>query len=48
MSGEHNTLEKFVEEILIELMDEKVIYVGIQVSLTGGLQASPSTAHHSS
>jgi hypothetical protein len=48
MSGEHSTLEKSVEEILMDLMDERVMSVGIQASLTGGLQASPSTGHHSS
>jgi hypothetical protein len=41
-------LEKSVEEILVELMTEKVMSVGIQASSTGGLQAYPSTARHSS
>jgi hypothetical protein len=48
MSGEPSVLEKSVEEILVELMAERVMYVGIQASSTGGLQASPSTGHHSS
>jgi hypothetical protein len=30
MSSEHSTLEKSVEEILIDLMAEKVMSVGIQ------------------
>jgi hypothetical protein len=41
-------LEKSVEEILVELMAERVMSVGIQASSTGGLQASPSTGRHSS
>jgi hypothetical protein len=48
MSSEASALEKSVEDILMELMDEKVIFVGIQVSSNGGLQASPSTGRHSS
>jgi hypothetical protein len=48
MSGEHSTLEKSVEEILIDLMAEKVMSVGIQALSMGGLQASPSTGHRSS
>lgn len=48
MSGEHSALEKSVEEILIDLMDEKFMYVGIQASSMGGLQASPSTRRRSS
>jgi hypothetical protein len=47
MSGEHSALEKSVEEILIDLMAEKVMSVGIQASSTGGLQASPSTGRRS-
>jgi hypothetical protein len=43
MSGEPNALENSVEEILVELMAERVMFVGIQVLSTGGLQASPST-----
>jgi hypothetical protein len=42
MSGEHSALEKYVEEILVEIMGERVMYVGIQVSSTGGFQESPS------
>jgi hypothetical protein len=48
MSGEHSALEKSVEEILIDLMAEKVMSVGIQASSMGGLQASPSTGRRSS
>jgi hypothetical protein len=48
MSGEHSALEKSVEEILMDLMAERVMSVGIQASSTGGLQASPSTGRHSS
>ena len=47
MSGEPSTLEKSVEEILMELIAERVMSVGIQASSTGGLQASPSTGLHS-
>jgi hypothetical protein len=41
-------LEKSVEEILIYLMAKKVMSVGIQASLMGGLKASPSTGRWSS
>jgi hypothetical protein len=45
MSDEISTVKFFIEEILINLMDEKVMSVGIQASSTRGvLQASPSTA----
>jgi hypothetical protein len=47
MSDELSVIENFVEEFLIDLMDEKVIYVGIQASSTRGVQASLSTAHGS-
>jgi hypothetical protein len=45
MSSEHSVVEKSVEEILIDLMAEKVMSAGAHASLTRGLQASPSTAH---
>jgi hypothetical protein len=48
MLGEHSALEKYVEEILIDLMDKKFISMGIQVSSIGGLQKSPLTSCHSS
>jgi hypothetical protein len=35
MSGDFNTIEKYVEEILIDLMDEKFMSIGIQASSTG-------------
>jgi hypothetical protein len=47
MSGERSAVEKSVEEILVDLMTEKVMSVGIQASSTGGLQASPSTGRRS-
>jgi hypothetical protein len=50
MSDELSVVEKVVEEVLIDLMAERVmserrIYVGVQASSTGGVQASPSTTH---
>jgi hypothetical protein len=47
MSGDLSAVEKSVEEILIDLMAEKVMSTGIQASSMGGLQASPSTARRS-
>jgi hypothetical protein len=47
MSGDLSTVEKSVEEILIDLMAEKVMSTGVQASSTRGLQASPSTARRS-
>jgi hypothetical protein len=47
MSGKCSAVEKSVEEILIDLMTEKVMYVGVQVSSTGILQASPSIGRRS-
>jgi hypothetical protein len=47
MSEEISSVEKFVEEIRIYLMAEKVMSTGIQASLTRGVQASSSTAHGS-
>jgi hypothetical protein len=38
MSGKHSTVEKYVEDILIDLMVEKVMSIGIQASPTGGLK----------
>jgi hypothetical protein len=48
MSGDLSTIEKSIEEILIDLMAEKVMFVGVHASSKGGLQASPSTARRSS
>jgi hypothetical protein len=47
MSGDLSAVEKSVEEILIDLMAEKVMSAGIQASSMGGLQASPSTGRRS-
>jgi hypothetical protein len=47
MSGDFSVVEKFVEEILIDLMAEKAMSAGAQASSTRGVQASPSTAHRS-
>jgi hypothetical protein len=47
MSGNLNTVEKYIEEILIDLMNEKVISTGVKSSSMRGVQASPSTAHRS-
>jgi hypothetical protein len=48
MSGEPSALEISVGEILTKIMADRQFSVGIQASSTGGLQASPSTGHHSS
>jgi hypothetical protein len=50
MSDELNVVEKVAEEVLIDLMVERVMskrrmYVGVQASSTRRIQASPSTAH---
>jgi hypothetical protein len=47
MLGENNTLEKSVEEILVDLMNERVMSVGILASLTRRLQASPLNGRRS-
>jgi hypothetical protein len=44
MSNERSAVEKSVEEILIDIMAEKVMSIGIQASSMGGLQAYPLTA----
>jgi hypothetical protein len=44
MSDKLKTVEKSVEEILINIMAEKVMSAGIQASSTQGVQASSSTA----
>jgi hypothetical protein len=41
-------LEKSMEDILVDLMAERVMSVGIQASSTGGLKASPLIGHCSS
>jgi hypothetical protein len=45
--GEFSEVEKFVEEILIDLITEKVMSIGFQASSTRGVQASSSTTHGS-
>jgi hypothetical protein len=50
MSDELNAVEKVVEEVLIDLMAERVMSerrmsAGVQASSMGGVQASPSTSH---
>jgi hypothetical protein len=49
MSDEFNTVERVVEEVLIDLMNERVMSmsIGVQESLTRGLQVSSLTAHGS-
>jgi hypothetical protein len=47
MSDEINAAEKYVEEVLIELMVEKLMFIGIQYSSTRGVKASLSTARGS-
>jgi hypothetical protein len=46
MSDELSAIEKIVEEVLIDLMTERVmlISIGIQASSMRGLPTSPSTA----
>ena len=44
MSEELSAVEKVIEEFLIDLMDDKVMFFGAQASSTRGVQASPSTA----
>jgi hypothetical protein len=48
MSDKISIVEKFVKEILIDLMDEKVMSTGIQASWMRGLEASPSNSQHRS
>jgi hypothetical protein len=50
MSEELSALEESVKEVLTDLRTEKVMSerrmsAGVQASSTGGVQASPSTAH---
>jgi hypothetical protein len=49
MLDEFSTTKRVVEEVLIDIMTERVmsIYTGVQTSSTRGLQASPSNAHGS-
>ena len=45
MSDEISVEKKSIEEILIDLMTEKVMFAGIQASSTRGVKTSLSTAH---
>jgi hypothetical protein len=50
MSDELTIAEKVIEEVLIDLMTERVMLkrglsIGVQASSTRGVHASPSTAH---
>jgi hypothetical protein len=47
MASECSALEKSMEEILVELMTERVMSMGIHESSTSKLQASPSTGRRS-
>jgi hypothetical protein len=47
MSGDLSTIEKSIEEILIDLMAEKVMFAEVHASSTRGVQASPSTKRRS-
>jgi hypothetical protein len=47
MSEKISAVEKSIEEILIDLMDEKVMSIGVQASSTRGVQASPLTTRGS-
>jgi hypothetical protein len=49
MSDEFSAAEKIIEEVLIDLMTERVMSMskGIQATSTRGVQASPSTSRRS-
>jgi hypothetical protein len=47
MSKELSAVEESLKEVLIDLMNEKVMSVGIQASSMRGVQASSSTARRS-
>jgi hypothetical protein len=47
MLDDLSEVEKSIEDILIDLMIEKVMSTGVQASSTRGVQASPSTSHGS-
>jgi hypothetical protein len=47
MSGDFSTIKKSFEEILIDLMAEKVMSTGVQALLMRGMQESLSTARGS-
>jgi hypothetical protein len=47
MSGDFSKVEKSIEDILIDLMNEKVMSTGVQASSMRGVQASPLTSRGS-
>jgi hypothetical protein len=47
MSSEPSTLDKSMEEILVELVAKRVMSIRIQVSSTRELQETPSIERHS-
>jgi hypothetical protein len=47
MSDKFIKVDKFIEDILIDLMDEKVMSTGVQALLTRGVEASSSTSRGS-
>jgi hypothetical protein len=47
MSDELNIVDNLVEEVLIDLMAERVMSIGVEASSMRGVQASPSTARGS-
>jgi hypothetical protein len=47
MSGEPSASEKYVEDILVDIMAERFMSVGIHASSTARLQASPLTGRRS-
>jgi hypothetical protein len=47
MSEELSAVKESMKEVLIDLMTERVMYVGVQPSSTRGVQASPLTAYES-
>jgi hypothetical protein len=47
MSDEFSVVEKVLKEVLIDLMEERVMSIGVQASSTRGVQASSSTARGS-
>jgi hypothetical protein len=47
MSKEFSVVEDSMKEVLIDLVTERVMFVGVQASSTRGVQASPSIARGS-
>jgi hypothetical protein len=48
MSNDLSAIEKSMDDIMIYLMYDKVMFARVQASSMGGLQASPSNARRSS